>query len=46
LVNDAPQAKRIGLAFELQVVDEVPVEPHDQPLDILITEKRIVKIRR
>jgi len=46
LVNDAPQAKRIGLAFELQVVDEVPVEPHDQPLDILITEKRIVNIRR
>ena len=45
LVNDAPQAKRIGLAFELQVVDKVPVEDHDQPLDILITEKRIVNIR-
>jgi len=46
LVNDAPQAKRIGLAYELQVVDKVPVEPHDQPLDILITEKRTVNIRR
>ena len=46
LVNDAPQAKRIGLAYELQVVDKVPVEPHDQPLDILVTEKRIVNIRR
>ncbi len=44
LVKDAPQAKRIGLAFEMQVVDRVPVEPHDQPLDILITEKRIVNI--
>ena len=44
LVNDAPQAKRIGLAFEMQVVENVPVQPHDQPLDILITEKRIVKI--
>ena len=43
LVNDAPQAKRIGLAFEMQVVEDVPVQPHDQPLDILITEKRIVK---
>jgi 5-formyltetrahydrofolate cyclo-ligase len=42
LVNDAPQAKRIGLAFEMQVVEDVPVQPHDQPLDILITEKRIV----
>lgn len=46
LVNDAPQAKRIGLAFELQVVDKVPLEPHDQPLDILITEQRIVNIIR
>jgi 5-formyltetrahydrofolate cyclo-ligase len=46
LVNDAPQAKRTGLAFEMQVVDKVPVEPHDQPLDILITEKRIVSSTR
>jgi len=46
LVNDAPQAKRIGFAFEMQVVEKVPVEPHDQSLDILITEKRIVNIRR
>jgi 5-formyltetrahydrofolate cyclo-ligase len=46
LVNDAPQAKRIGFAFEMQIVEKVPVEPHDQPLDILITEKRIVNIRR
>lgn len=44
LVNDAPQAKRVGLAFEMQVVDKVPVEPHDQPLDILITENRIINI--
>jgi 5-formyltetrahydrofolate cyclo-ligase len=46
LVNDAPQAKRIGLAFELQVVEKVPMLPHDQPLDVLITEKRIVNIIR
>ncbi|KPJ99468.1 MAG: hypothetical protein AMJ60_04955 [Desulfobacterales bacterium SG8_35] len=46
LLNDAPQAKRIGFAFELQVIEKVPVEPHDQPLDILITEKRIVNISR
>jgi len=46
LLNDAPQAKRIGLAFELQVVDNVPLESHDQPLDILITEERIVNITR
>ena len=44
LVNDAPQALRIGFAFEQQLVDRVPLEPHDQPLDILMTEKRTVKI--
>jgi 5-formyltetrahydrofolate cyclo-ligase len=42
LVNDAPQACRIGLAFELQVVEAVPLEPHDQRLDYLITEKRTI----
>jgi 5-formyltetrahydrofolate cyclo-ligase len=45
LLNDAPQAKRIGFAFELQVVEQVPTLAHDQPLDILVTEERIVKIR-
>ncbi|MFC1837691.1 5-formyltetrahydrofolate cyclo-ligase [Thermodesulfobacteriota bacterium] len=44
LQNHAHRAKRIGLAFEMQVVERVPVEPHDQPIDILVTEKRIVNI--
>lgn len=44
LVNEAPQARRIGFAFELQLVEQVPLQPHDQPLDVLITEKRIVNI--
>ena len=43
LVNDAPLACRIGLAFEMQVVEAVPLEPHDQRLDYLVTEKRIIK---
>jgi len=42
LVNDAPQACRIGLAFEMQLVEAVPLEPHDQCLDYLVTEKRII----
>lgn len=46
LFNAAPQALRIGFAFELQLIDKVPLEPHDQPLDILITEERIVHISR
>jgi 5-formyltetrahydrofolate cyclo-ligase len=40
----APAALRIGLAFELQVIEKVPTEAHDQPIDFLITEKGITRI--
>jgi len=42
LTLDAPQACRIGLAYELQVVDVVPLLAHDQKMQILVTEKRII----
>lgn len=45
LGGEAPQALRIGVAFEAQVVDEVPLEPHDQPVHILVTESRTVRMR-
>ena len=45
LSNDAPQALRVGLAFELQVVPEVPTLLHDQQLHYLVTEKRVVSLR-
>ncbi|MFA6283178.1 MAG: 5-formyltetrahydrofolate cyclo-ligase [Desulfurivibrionaceae bacterium] len=46
LQGEAPQALRIGLAFDLQVVEAVPLENHDQPLDYLITETRTIKVGR
>ncbi|RHW38505.1 5-formyltetrahydrofolate cyclo-ligase [Lysinibacillus yapensis] len=30
--------KLISLAFSIQVVESVPVEPHDQPVDLILTE--------
>ncbi len=33
---------RIGLAFEAQLVGEVPDEPHDAALDAVVTEARVV----
>lgn len=36
---------KIGLAFEVQIVDELPIEETDMPLDILITEQRIIDLR-
>jgi len=35
-------ALRLGLAFELQLVPEVPQEPHDAPLDGVVTEARVL----
>lgn len=32
----------IGAAYSVQQVDRVPVEPHDEPLDMIITEKGIL----
>ncbi|MDA8164063.1 MAG: 5-formyltetrahydrofolate cyclo-ligase [Desulfobacteraceae bacterium] len=36
-----PGALRIGLAFELQVVPAVPLESHDQRVDLLVTEEGV-----
>lgn len=47
LVNEAPQALRIGVAFELQIMKQaLPLMPHDQMLDYLVTEKRILACKR
>ncbi len=46
LDQEAAGALRIGLAFELQLVDQVPLEPHDQLMDFVVTEKKIYDCRR
>jgi len=37
---------KIGIAFEVQIVGELPLEETDMPLDILITEERIIDLRK
>jgi len=34
----APEALRIGIAFDFQLVESVPREAHDAPLHVIITE--------
>lgn len=34
---------KAGLAFELQLVDRIPADPHDCAMDIVITEDRIIR---
>jgi len=45
LTESAPGALRIGLAYELQMIREVPTEPHDQFMDYIVTEKTIYNCR-
>jgi 5-formyltetrahydrofolate cyclo-ligase len=35
---------KIGLAYSFQEVEKVPVEPHDEKLDSIITEKDIIRV--
>ena len=41
-----PKAIKIGLCFDFQVVDKVPREMHDVPVDFIVTEKRVVECRK
>lgn len=36
-----PQARAIGLAWDCQLVEALPVEPHDRPLEAVITATRL-----
>lgn len=41
-----PSATRIGLAFDLQIVEEAPLQDHDEILDLVITENMIINGER
>ncbi|MBU1568564.1 MAG: 5-formyltetrahydrofolate cyclo-ligase [Proteobacteria bacterium] len=41
-----PAATRIGLAFELQIIDKAPLSEHDQILDLVVTETRVLSGKR
>jgi len=37
---------RCGLAFSMQVMDEMDAEPHDEPVDMLVTEEAVLRFTR
>jgi 5-formyltetrahydrofolate cyclo-ligase len=37
---------KIGIAFEVQIVEQLPIEETDMPLDILVSEERIIDLRK
>lgn len=34
---------KIGLAFAEQIVPEVPAEPHDVPMDVVVTDREVIR---
>ncbi len=40
-----PQTPLVALVFDLQIVDEVPVDEWDRRVDIIVTEKRVIDCR-
>lgn len=41
LLADMPNAVTVGVAFDEQIVDAVPCEPHDRPLDAIVTPRGV-----
>lgn len=37
-----PTATRIGLAFDLQIIEKAPLQEHDELLDMVVTESRVI----
>jgi 5-formyltetrahydrofolate cyclo-ligase len=37
------RAKRAGICFDVQCLEEIPAEPHDCRMDLLVTESAILK---
>ena len=45
-LRKVPKATKIGLAFDLQVMDKIPKELHDVPVDFIITEERVLECKK
>jgi len=42
LQRTRPETPRVGIAYDFQVVERLPVEPHDVPLTHIVTESVII----
>lgn len=43
LAQTRQTCKKIGVCYDFQVLENIPHEEHDIPMDIIVTEKRIVE---
>ena len=45
LLSEA-KATTIGLAFEFQIVEKIPIDEHDKPVNLIVTEDRIIVCKK
>ena len=45
-LKKVPKAVKIGLCFDFQVVDKVPREWHDVPVDLVVTDKEVLECKK
>lgn len=38
-------ATKVGVGYDFQLFDELPSEPHDVPMDIVITQRTTIRVR-
>ncbi len=40
------RATKIGVGYDFQLLEEIPAEPHDIPMDMVITQKHYIKVSK
>lgn len=45
-LHKVSRSVKIGLAFDFQIVDKIPHEEHDVPVDFIVTDKRIIECKK
>jgi 5-formyltetrahydrofolate cyclo-ligase len=38
--------KRVALAYDFQVLEQIPVGEHDEPVEVIVTESRVIECQR
>lgn len=42
LLSTTPNAMKVGVGFDFQLLESIPVDPHDQPMDAVVTESELI----
>jgi 5-formyltetrahydrofolate cyclo-ligase len=43
-LKGVPFEKTVGLAYDFQLINQLPIEKYDLPVGIIVTEKRVIQI--